>query len=419
MPVVFALNEPPEIHRRARLAVSMLFLLNGLLFASWVSRLPLIQSTRGMAHDTLGLGLLGMALGALVAMPAAGLCCASYGSRSVSIMTAVAYCVLLPCLAIAPNGWPFFTCLFMFGVVHGAIDVSMNAQAVEVEAAYGKPIMSSFHALFSGGGLAGSAIGGGFAALGLAPFAHFMFMAAVLLLAAALYSFPNLLRFNKAKANTNTDHPDSTPSTQASNYRRSPSPQLILIGIVTFACMLGEGAMADWSAIYLREAASAPEWLAAISYAAFSVTMMLGRLMGDHLALRHGAVKLVRYGGILSLAGIMMALLFPQPWIALLGFAAIGAGLSTVVPCAFSAAGRVENMHPSFALSTITTIGYFGFLIGPPLIGFIAEATSLRIALGTLIITSALMTLLANVMATKARILQISRLPDAPASDSV
>lgn len=380
----------PANIKAARLAVSLLFLLNGILFASWVSRLPLIQETRGLDHNQLGLGLLGLSFGALISMPTTGWLCSRYDSRIICIITGVGYAVMLPFLAGTPDGAPFFLSLFLFGIVHGAIDVGMNLQAVEVEKVYGRPIMSSFHALFSGGGLIGSMLGGGFASLKITPFHHFITISALLLLMVLFFSFPNLLRQAIAPATSSADTLASSPS------RNRLTLQLALIGLVTFACMLSEGAMADWTAIYMREFSAAPEALAAISYAAFSVTMMIGRLSGDHLILRYGAVRMVRYGGWLATAGMITALVFPYPIITLLGFAAVGAGLCTVVPITFSAAGRIPGINASFALSTITTIGYTGFLIGPPAIGFIAHGSNLRLALITVALSCTIVALLAS-----------------------
>lgn len=382
----------PANIKAARLAVSLIFLLNGILFASWVSRLPLIQTTRGLDHNQLGLGLLGLSFGALISMPTTGWLCAKYGSRIICIITGVGYAVMLPFLAGTPDGAPFFLSLFLFGIVHGAIDVGMNLQAVEVEKAYERPIMSSFHALFSGGGLIGSMLGGGFASLEITPFHHFSTVSALLLFMVLFFSFPNLLRQTIAPISSET----SPQSFTAAPLRNRLTLQLVLIGMVTFACMLSEGAMADWTAIYMREFTAAPEALAAISYAAFSVTMMIGRLSGDHLILRYGAVKMVRYGGWLATAGMITALVFPYPIVTLLGFAAVGAGLCTVVPITFSAAGRLPGINASFALSTITTIGYTGFLIGPPAIGFLAHGSNLRLALIAVALSCAIVALLAG-----------------------
>ncbi len=383
---------------RTRWAVSLLFLLNGVLFSTWVSRLPSVQQARGLSHGELGLGLLGMALGALLAMPLAGRFSARVGSRRVSVVSALGYLVALPWLAWAPDGPAFFLGLFGFGAAHGALDVAMNAQAVAVEERARRPIMSSFHALFSAGGLAGALLGTGFAAFGTRPWAHFSVVAAGLLAMAALASFPYLLAAEISRPVL----PESA-ATPTPKKKTKLSGRLVLLGAIAFCSMLGEGAMADWSAIYLREITGASESLAAVSYAAFSVAMMTGRIFGDGLTARCGSVRLVRGGGALAGLGLLLALVSAQPLASLIGFAAVGAGLATIVPQVITAAGRVAAADPGPALATTTTIGYFGFLIGPPLIGFVAEVAGLRLALGVMVAACAALVALASYVRTERR----------------
>jgi predicted MFS family arabinose efflux permease len=396
MPVRF-LPSPPRASacdgrrlKAARLAVGALFFMNGALFANWVSRIPAVQIERGLSHGVLGLALLCLALGALVAMPLAGWCASRFGSDRVSRWAALGYCAALPVLAVAPNAVPFVLGLFCFGAMHGALDVAMNAQAVEVERRYARPIMSSFHALFSLGGLVGAALGGLVAAAGVTPRAQFSIVALFFASFTALLVYPRLLRSGEmAKV-----LPSAIPSAKAPFFRLPRA--LIVLGGIAFCVMMGEGAMADWSGIFLRRVAGAGEGLAAAGYAAFSVAMSIARFSGDRLSMRFGPVRLVRCSGILAAGGLALALFTREPLISLIGFAGVGAGFATVVPQVFSAAGRVGGGASGPALAAVTTIGYLGFLIGPPLIGLAAELFGLPNALGIIVVSSLLLVVLAG-----------------------
>jgi predicted MFS family arabinose efflux permease len=377
--------QPPKA---ARLAVSTFFFMNGVLFASWVSRVPAVQAERGLTHGGLGLALLVIALGALVSMPATGWACGRWGSHRVTAISAAAYCASLPLLVLPEGAGLFGLALFGFGMSHGALDVAMNTQAVGVEQRYGRPINSSFHALFSAGGLVGATLGGVAAANHIAPLHHFLLAAVVLSLATAVIAVPRLLDLGERETRAERE------PTQAWKFSW-PSGRLILLGLVAFCVMMGEGAMADWSAVFLRTVTGTSEATAATGYAAFSIAMALGRFMGDRLSTALGPVNLVRVSGAIAAAGLSLALTIQQTSAALAGFAAVGFGFSVVVPQVFTAAGRIPNLSPGAALSIATTIGYFGFLIGPPLIGFAAEIVGLQAALALIVVLSGAIVFLA------------------------
>jgi predicted MFS family arabinose efflux permease len=366
----------------ARVAVATLFLINGALIATWVSRIPAIQVAHGLSHGTLGLALLAMAAGAVIAMPIIGTLTSRFGSDRLSQVAVVAYCALLPWLVVTRNEIAFFTILFVFGAAHGSLDVAMNAQAVAVAKRYPGPIMSSFHALFSTGGFVGAAAGGVLAGFGLEPLTHFALVAGVLGLA-AFFACRHLVYASEERVRVSTA---PVPITRKPRVFIG----LLALGAVALCAMIGEGAMADWSAVYLRNVLQTTEGLAAAGYAAFSVAMLAGRWAGDWLTSRFRTVTLVRMGGAISATGLSLALLANQPACVFLGLTLVGAGFSTVVPIVFSAAGNRAGVSPGVALAFVTTMGYLGFLAGPPCIGFAAELVGLRSALALVIVTSAL-----------------------------
>ncbi len=358
----------------ARLAVASLFFVNGMLFATWVSRIPAIEQQRGLSHATLGLALLLLAFGAMISMPVAGALCVRFGSAKVCGIGILAYCAFLPLVSLAGEAWVFALCLFLFGIAHGSVDVAMNAQAVQAERKYRRPIMSSFHALFSIGGLSGAASGGLIATLGWKPPMHF-FVVAVAMGVLSVIALPHLLPTVEAR-------------TARARTFALPSRALVGVGIIALCIMMGEGAMADWSGVYLHRIVQTSEGVAALGYAAFSIAMATGRFVGDRAIARFGPENLVRAGGSLAACGLLMALLVPHPVFVLAGLACVGAGFATIVPMAFSAAGNARDVSPGVAIASVTTMGYLGFLLGPPLIGFLAQGVGLRIALGVIVLTS-------------------------------
>jgi predicted MFS family arabinose efflux permease len=366
--------------------VAALFFLNGSLFAAWVSRLPAIQLRHGLSNGALGLALLVVALGAVIAMPLAGWLISRTGSAKVCKAATLLYGAALPALVFAPDLPLFALTLLAFGASHGALDVAMNAQAVAVERRYERPIMSSFHAFFSAGGFVGAAIGAVLAAHELRPLIH-LSIVALASGVGALFIFPHLL-------GSTEQEPSASVSTNAAFPWRQRG--LLALGAIALCTMMGEGAMADWTAVYLRNQLRTTESFAAIGYAAFSIAMLAGRFGGNYLTTRIGPLNLVRISGTLSAIGLTSALIVKEPAPALFGFACVGAGFATVVPIVFSAAGRSKGVSPGMAIASVTTLGYLGFLAGPPLIGFLAEVFGLRYALGVIIATSLLTVVLAS-----------------------
>lgn len=370
------------VPRSARIAVAAVFFVSGAGFANWVARIPAVQQKLGLSNGALGVALLGTAAGALLAMPTTGWLVARVGSRSMTKLMALAYCLALPLLALAPNLLLLTIALVVFGAVYGALDVAMNVQGIAVQERYRQPIMSSFHGLYSLGGVAGAAVGGLVASIEVDPFPHLL-AAGLLLGIVAVIASRRLL-------------PSGVSTVSQGPVFVLPTRSLFGLGVVAFCSMLGEGAIADWSALYFRQVLATGPGLAAAGYAVFSLAMAICRFTGDWLTQLLGPVWIVRIGGIIATTGLLLSLLIAHPVAALIGFACVGVGLSCIVPLVFSAAGHTPGITPSLALAAVTTTGYFGFLVGPPLIGFVADFLNLRVALGIVVVTSAIVAVLAR-----------------------
>jgi len=360
-----------------------MFVLNGALFGMWASRIPAVAARHGLDKGALGLLLLFMAMGAILSFPLAGRWSDRFGAARVTRRIAVLYTLALFPLALAPGPATLALALFAFGATHGAMDVAMNTWAGEVERHIGRPVMSSFHAMFSlGAGLgAASGFGAARAGLGLAP--HFIaggVILAVLMLWMARVDWPSRTR---ARA-------------QGDPVFAFPKGPLIAVGAFAFCASLGEGSMTDWSAVFLIDVTGASEADAALGYVAFSVAMVVMRLLGDRVTNRLGPVSTARIAGIVAAIGVALVIGPGTYGAALLGFGLMGTGYAVIVPLAFSRATNDPHLSPGAAIASVSTLGYGGFLVGPPLIGFVAEATSIRLAFVILLALSALIVVLAR-----------------------
>lgn len=369
----------PQV-RTARLAVATMFFVNGAALANWVALVPYVQDHLRLQPAVFGLALLGATAGSLIAMPLAGASIPRLGSRILTVTGALLFCVALPLPILAPNAALLFLALAAFGAGNGLLDVSMNAHGVEVERRHGRPIMSSFHGLFSVGGLVGATASGLLVAAGIAPLPHVIIAGlalGLLVLATARFLLPSAVDRVAAPAQAAIVEKASPLAV----LRRLSGP-LLALGVVGFCGHVGEGSMADWSAIYLHRSLATTAAFASAGYAVFSLTMASGRLGGDWLTARLGPPRIVRLGGAVAAIGMALALIAGQPLAAVVGFGLVGFGLANVVPNLLSAAGRTAGVAPGAAIATVTTASYCGFLAGPPLIGFAAQLTSLRWGLG-------------------------------------
>ncbi|GGL51146.1 MFS transporter [Planomonospora parontospora] len=371
--------------RRGRIAVYLLFLLSGMAIGTWTARIPTIKHDLGLSDGQLSLGLLGIAAGAITGMQVVGRLVDRYGSVRVMLPMAFAQGAALVLPALVPNLAALALALFVFGAVHGILDVAMNANAVEVERAAGRSLMSSFHAVFSIGGFVGAATGGLLAATALSPALTFTAVATVIA-GMALWASRWALAVDAGPASAETG-PGGT------------GRGVLLLGMLAFCCMIGEGAAADWSSVYLHEL-SGSDGFAAAAYAAFSIMMTAGRLAGDRLAAAFGPVALVRGCGLLAATGLGAALLVNLPIAGVIGFACFGAGLSCIVPQVFSAAGRCDPARAGRALARVASLGYAGFLSGPVLIGGAAEVLGLSYALAIPVLLALFVGLGASIVRT-------------------
>ncbi|MEV0388844.1 MFS transporter [Nonomuraea sp. NPDC050643] len=370
--------------RRERTAVYLLFFLTGAAIGTWTARIPAIKERLGLGEGELSLALLAIALGAMAGMTAVGRLVDRHGSSRVMIPAALLQGLVLVPPAYAGNLGVLAGTLLLFGIVHGVLDVSMNANAVEVERAHERPIMSSFHAVFSVGGFAGATAGGLFAHFDLAPAVTFWSVGTVIAVL-AVWAARWALR--------------SAPAGGSVTGGRGGRPKgVVFLGVLAFCCLVGEGAAADWSSVYLREDLNASPGFAAAGYAAFSIMMTAGRLAGDRLAARLGPVTLVRGCGLLAAAGLGLALLVDLPVAGVAGFGLFGAGLSCIVPQVFSAAGHRDPAYAGWALARVASIGYLGFLSGPVFIGGVAELTGLPPALAIPALLAAFVALAATAL---------------------
>jgi MFS family permease len=359
--------------RRARAGTALVFFVHGVAIATWVPRIPAVKERLGLTEGSLGIALLGLAVGALLAMQLVGPLLARFGSRPVTRVAALAHVTLLIAPALAWNLGSLLLALGLFGVSIGMLDTAMNAHGVVVERLSGRPIMAGLHGLWSVGGLVGSITAGLAARAGWDPLRHFAVAAAVLGVLAAVGT-RGLLPATADRVGTG-----EAPGARRGGAVAWRGRAVLLLGLVGFCSFVGEGTVADWSALYLREVGASPG-AAAAGFAAFSLAMASSRLLGDRLTARTGPVRLVRAGGLVAACGLGLGVATGQQLPAVVGFGLVGIGLAAVVPIAFSAAGNLGGPG-GMGIARVASLSYLGTLAGPPAIGFTAELLSLRLAL--------------------------------------
>jgi MFS family permease len=348
-------------------SVALAFALNSILFGNWFARIPQVQADLGLSDGMLGLALLGLPVGSMLLLPVSGWLVSRYGASRVTVAATLLLCAAIPALGLAGGLLGLFLALLLLGIGNGAQDVAMNAAAASIETRAGVSMMSSFHAMFSLGGILGAVMGSLAAGLGLAPLPHFLLLAG----AGALLVLQRRDQWPEREP----------PGGEGAPVVALPRGPLLGLSLICFATMLGEGAAADWSAVYLLNDLGTGAVLAGLGYGFFAAGMTVGRLTGDALRDRLGEVRLVRGGALLGAVGLGLGLIVATPLPMVIGLTCLGLGLAGIVPIIFRRAATAPGFAPGVGLAAVASIGYAGFVCGPPAIGLLAEQVGLGPAL--------------------------------------
>jgi len=351
--------------RRLRLAISIFYFCPGICFASWASRIPDIKHTLGLNDAQLGSVLLAIPVGQLLTLPFSGKLVTKYGSKTILSIAIVLYALELTNLGWATQVWQLALALFVFGVCGNLTNISVNTQGVAAEKIYDRPIMSSFHGAWSLAGCTGAIIGWLMMNLHLTPHQHFIIVA-VLVVILVLIARKSLFKGKHAA------------TTEKKKFFSKPDPLLRQLGIIAFCCMMVEGSMFEWTGVYLKDVIKVNENVVTVGYISFMAMMATGRFFSDKVILKLGKKRTLQLNGLLIFLGLMIAVLFPSLLTATIGFFIVGFGVSSVVPTVYSTAGNHPTIAPGIALAKVSSIGFLGFLIGPPMIGYVAQLATLR-----------------------------------------
>jgi fucose permease len=351
--------------------VGLVFAFNSFLFGNWVTRIPDIKSNLSLSEADLGFVLLGMPFGAILIMPISGWIISkiTLGKAIMSGLLIFAAIAFLP--STTSSLWMLGVSLFFYGLTNAFLDISMNAGAAVVEKKHSFPIMSTCHGMWSFGAMLGSLVGSLFIGFRVDPFIHLSFISLIIVIFGILVSN----KISKIK-----------DSQEGGQVFALPNKALLGLAFIAFCILLSEGAVADWSSIYMKDTLGSNPFLVGIAYSGYSFFMALGRFTGDGLIPRFGNKKILILGATISILGLTTALAFNSPVLAIVGFSLTGLGFSCIVPIVFSASAKTQGMSSSAGIAAVATMGYTGFLIGPPLIGFIAEYYGLQIGLSLVII---------------------------------
>ncbi|MFG2806376.1 MFS transporter [Streptomyces massasporeus] len=379
---------------RLRIALTVFFALDGFVFAGWVVRIPAIKAQTGASASALGLALLGVSAGAVITMTLTGRLCCRYGNHQVTVVCAVLLSLSVALPPLTYSALALGLVLLLFGAAYGGINVAFNSAAVELVAALRRPVMPSFHAAFSLGGMVGAGLGGLVAGV-LSPTRHLLLLTLVGLLVTAAVG-PTLLRHEPPKP------PERDVPTEGAPRRldRRTRALVIVFGLIAGCTAYGEGALADWGALHLEQDLNASAGAAAVGYSCFALAMTLGRLSGTTLLERLGQTRTVVAGGTTAAAGMLLGALAPSLWAALLGYAITGIGLANLFPVAVERAGALAGPD---GVATASTLGYGGMLLGPPAIGFMADWFSLPAALTSVAVLAAVAAAVGALVGASAR----------------
>ena len=352
---------------RIRLAVALAYFCMGLCFASWASRIPDIKTALHLNDALFGSILFTMPVAQLTMMTFSGKLVTRFGSRNVMLFAIPIYSLCLTNIGLVKEGWQLAIALFFFGVAGNMCNISINTQGVAVERLYDKPIMSTFHGGWSLAGFTGALIGLAMINLKVAPYWHFV---TIILIVAIIiwFNYPYLLK----------GKPYRDPNEPRPKFFNKPDIVLVQLGIIGFCSMASEGAMFDWSGVYFKDVVKAPSSLVILGYTSFMIMMATGRFLADWVTFRIGRKRLLQICGVMISTGLYTAVIFPNIVASTLAFMLVGLGVSSIVPSVYSAAGRHTKVSPGIALATVSGVSFLGFLMGPPLIGYISEAAGLR-----------------------------------------
>ncbi|MCY1722858.1 MFS transporter [Prolixibacteraceae bacterium Z1-6] len=353
--------------KRTRMAVSMVYFSMGLGFSSWASRIPDIKTALFLNDAMFGSILFALPVGQFLMMPFSGKLVNRFGSHNVLKFSLPAYTIALSTIGLVQHGWQLGFALFLFGVFGNMCNISVNTQGVAAEQLYGRPIMASFHGGWSLAGFTGAFIGLILINLKVNPFWHFVIIIGLVWMIVRI-NYPFLVHSELEKRK---DQPRR-------KFFMKPDRILLQLGIIGFFSMASEGAMFDWSGVYFKDVVGAPSSLVIVGYTSFMIMMATGRFLADILILKMGRKLLMQISGALISGGLFTAVLFPGLISCTLGFMMVGVGVSSIVPLVYSSAGRHPSIPTGIALAIVSSVSFLGFLMGPPLIGFISEAFGLR-----------------------------------------
>jgi MFS family permease len=352
-----------------RISISLFFFFYGFIYASWASRIPSIQQKLNLSETALGAVLLAMPVGSFLTLPFSGHLTAKLGSRKVVMMSSLIYSCLVAGIGFSPSVVVLTVCLFLFGSAGNMLNISINTQAIALEVLYKKVIISSFHGMWSVAGLIAATVGTYFIGKAVPVQFHFFLIASI-----AFVSFVMCMRYL-----LHDNHDNREPETKRPFFQR-PDKAFLGLGIIAFCSMICSGAMFDWSGVYFKKVVTNDRAFIGVGYTAFMVSMTAIRFITDWLTQHIGFKKIIVCCGIFTTVGLLLAVFFPYLWSATIGMLFVGVGVSPVVPLVFSAAGKSKVLSPPVAIAAVSSIGFIGLLIGPPVIGFIAGITSLKIS---------------------------------------
>jgi MFS family permease len=353
--------------KRIRLAVALVYFCMGLCFASWASRIPDIKTALHLNDAMLGSILFALPVGQFLMMPFSGKLVTHFGSRKVILIALPVYTVCLSNIGLVKQGWQLAIALFLFGLAGNLCNISINTQGVAAERLYERPIMASFHGGWSLAGFTGALIGLLMINLKIAPYWHFI---SVILIVWVIVWINNPFLV-KGKIGPNKDDPKR-------RFFSKPDSILLQLGIIGFCSMASEGAMFDWSGVYFKDVVKAPSSLVILGYTSFMIMMATGRFVADYMISRIGRKRLLQICGVMISTGLFTSVLFPYLIPCTIAFMLVGLGVSSIVPTVYSAAGRHSKVPAGIALATVSSVSFLGFLMGPPLIGYISELAGLR-----------------------------------------